>query len=116
MTADHPISIERSSAHVRVSLGGRTIAETSCPLVLLEHRHAPVYYVPRSDVRMDLLTATDHRTHSPYKGDASHWTIQAGDERAENAVWSYETPLNEVGEITGYLAFYPSKVALEVTG
>ena len=46
-------------------------------------------------------------------GDASYFTIEAGDSKFENAVWSYETPFPAMTEITGYLAFYPNKVTIE---
>lgn len=108
--ADHPITIEPSSKRVRVMFNGKTVADTLCAGLLLEAGHRPVYYILREDVRMDLLTRTDHRTHCPYKGDASYWTLQAGSRRSENAVWSYEEPFAEVAPIKGLLAFYWDKV------
>ena len=64
---------------------------------------------------MALLEKTAHGTHCPYKGDASYYTIKAGDRVAENAVWSYETPYPAMHEIAGHLAFYPDRVdAIEV--
>jgi uncharacterized protein (DUF427 family) len=59
---------------------------------------------------MSLLQRTAHTTHCPYKGDASYYSIRAGDRVAENAVWSYETPYPAMQEIGGYLAFYPNRV------
>jgi uncharacterized protein (DUF427 family) len=32
---------------------------------------------------------------------------------AENAVWGYETPFDQVAEIAGHVAFYPDKVEIE---
>jgi uncharacterized protein (DUF427 family) len=75
-----------------------------------------VQYIPRADVDMALLTRSDHTTHCPYKGDASYFSIPAGGDRAENAVWSYETPHEAVAAIAGHVAFYPNRVeAIEVT-
>ncbi|MFQ5693930.1 MAG: DUF427 domain-containing protein, partial [Nitrospinota bacterium] len=45
-------------------------------------------------------------TRCPYKGDASYWTVTAGGRTAENAVWSYEDPIDEVAGIEGHMAFY----------
>jgi uncharacterized protein (DUF427 family) len=114
--SDHPITIAPNPGRVRVTLGGRTIADTTRALTLREAGLPPVQYVPRDDVDMTLLEPTAHRSHCPYKGDASYWTIRAGDRVAENAVWSYEAPFPAVARIAGHLAFYPTRVdAIDVS-
>ena len=55
---------------------------------------------------MDFMEPTNHRTHCPYKGDASYWTLRVGNRAVENAVWSYEQPLAGMERIKGLLAFY----------
>lgn len=107
---DHPITISRSGRKVRVRFGERTIAETTRALTLKEASYPPVHYIPRADADMSLLTRTSHRTHCPYKGEASYFTIAAEGRTAENAVWSYEQPFPAVAEIKEYLAFYPNRV------
>ena len=77
---------------------------------MTESTYDPVFYIPKRDVRLELLEATDHSTHCPFKGDASYWSIASGGATEVNAVWAYETPYDEVAEITGALAFYASKV------
>jgi uncharacterized protein (DUF427 family) len=111
---DHPITIERNPSHVRVSVDGRVIADTDAALELREADYPPVQYVPLSDVDESLLERTDHATYCPFKGDASYYTIVAGD-RLENAVWEYRQPHDAVGEIAGHVAFYPDKVRIEVS-
>jgi uncharacterized protein (DUF427 family) len=59
---------------------------------------------------MAALTRSEHRTHCPYKGDASYYSIPAGGERSINAVWSYETPFEAMTQIKEYLAFNPNRV------
>lgn len=107
---DHPITISREGGRIRVLLAGRTIADTTQALILKEARYPPVYYIPRADADMAYLTHTGHRTHCPYKGDASYFTISAGGRVSENAVWSYEAPYPAVAEIKDYLAFYQNRV------
>jgi len=107
---DHPITIEKNPHRIRVVLGGFIIAETTEALTLREATLPAVAYIPRKDVRMDLLEPTDHRTHCPYKGDASYFTATAGGLVRDNAAWSYETPFPAVGDIAGHVAFYPEKV------
>jgi class 3 adenylate cyclase/uncharacterized protein (DUF427 family) len=97
--------MEPYTKRVRVIFAGETIADSTDALVLHETRLPQVYYFPRKDVRMDLLQRTEHRTHCPFKGNASYWSITANDQVAENAVWSYENPLQDAQPIEGYLAF-----------
>ena len=114
--ADHPISIGATDKRVTVTFDGETIAETRAALVLDEAALPPVYYLPRGDVRMDVLERTDRRTHCPYKGDAAHFSVAVGGRRAENAAWSYEAPYPAVAEIAGRIAFYPDKVRITAEG
>ena len=73
---DYKITFEASPRRVRVAFNGETIADSTNAHLLFETRHLPVYYFPRADVRMDLLTPTDHHTFCPYKAQASYWTDQ----------------------------------------
>lgn len=107
---DHPITIERSPSRVVVTVGGRTIADSSEVLTLREASYPPVVYIPRKDVDMSLLERTDHATYCPFKGDCAYYSIPAGGEKSVNAVWTYEQPYPAVAEIAGHLAFYPTRV------
>jgi uncharacterized protein (DUF427 family) len=107
---DHPITVARSGKHVRISFGGKTIADTTNALELKEASYPAVFYIPRADTDMSALTPTAHHTHCPYKGDASYFSISAGGRSAENAVWSYQEPFAAVSEIKDHLAFYPNRV------
>ncbi|MBV9556347.1 MAG: DUF427 domain-containing protein [Pseudolabrys sp.] len=107
---DHPITVTPNRNRVRVTFGGKIIADTNRALTLKESSYPPVQYIPRADADMAALTGTSHHTHCPYKGDASYFTISANGKTAENAVWSYETPFQAVAEIAGHLAFYPNRV------
>jgi uncharacterized protein (DUF427 family) len=107
---DHPITITRNSKRVRVTFAGRVIADTKNALTLKEGSYKPALYIPRADTEMTLLAATDRRTHCPYKGDASYFTISVDGRTAENAVWSYEQPYPAMAEIKEHLAFYPDRV------
>ena len=108
--ADHRLAFEACPKRVRVIVEGKTIADTLDAGLLFETGHMPVYYFPRRDVRVDLLVPSEHRTHCPYKGDASYWHLSIGNRRVENAVWSYEQPFAEMAAIKECLAFYQDKV------
>ncbi len=105
----HPgysIKLEPCAKRVRVFLGDECIAESTATLLMCEGRYVPIYYFPRDDVRMDLLKRTDHHTYCPFKGEASYWTVNAGGKSAENAVWGYNTPYDEMAALKDYVAFY----------
>jgi uncharacterized protein (DUF427 family) len=107
---NHPIVIEPNNTRVRVRFAGKLVADTTKALTLKEASYPPVYYIPRADADMSLLTPTAHSTHCPYKGDASYFTIAADGRDAANAVWSYRQPFPAVAEIKDHLAFYPNRV------
>ena len=108
----HRIDILDTSRQVRVNVNGETVADTTRARVLYETSLPPRWYIPREDVRMDLLRETDHRTGCAYKGYASYWSV--GGE--ENVVWSYADPLREAERIKDYLAFFNERVDIEVEG
>ena len=109
---DHPITVTQNPNRVVVTRGGQVVADTRAALVLQEASYPAVQYIPRADADLGLLERTDHATYCPYKGDASYFTIQAGDRPAENAVWTYEAPYDAVVEIKDHLAFYPHQVEI----
>ena len=113
---DHPISIETTTSHVVVTVGGQTIADSRDAVLLREASYPPVLYIPRKDVDMRQLQRTDHSSYCPYKGDCSYYSIPEGGERSVNAIWTYEKPYDAVAEIKGFMAFYPDRVdAITVT-
>ena len=107
---EHPISIVSNRSRVVVTVGGRLIADTRDALTLREASYPTVQYIPRRDVDMAALTPSEHTTYCPYKGDASYYSIPAGGDRSVNAVWSYETPFEQMAQIKDYVAFYPDRV------
>jgi uncharacterized protein (DUF427 family) len=110
------IDILASSRQVRVELDGVTIAETASPRLLFETGLIVRYYLPKTHVRLDLLTPTDTVTHCPYKGAAEYWSVNTGAGAHEDVAWSYPTPLPESQKIAGLIAFYNDKVDLYVDG
>jgi uncharacterized protein (DUF427 family) len=110
------VDILPSSRHVRVEVDGVTIAESASPRLLFETGLPARYYLPKTHVRMDLLTPTETVSHCPYKGQAAYWSVRAGDRVHADLAWSYRTPLPESQKIAGLVAFYNEKVDLYVDG
>jgi uncharacterized protein (DUF427 family) len=112
---DHPITVSLAEGKIRVTVAGKTVAESTQALRLEEKGYPPVYYLPRSDADRSLLVRTTHYTYCPYKGDCTYYSIPIGGAKSEYAVWTYEKPYEAVAEIKEHLAFYPSRVdAIEV--
>ena len=107
---DHPISVEPFAGTVRVIWKGQQIVETTNAVKLTEAGYPPVYYIPRADVRKDLLQVSQTKTWCPYKGEASYLSLAKDAEFTQDAMWSYEAPFDAVGPIAGHVAFYASKV------
>ncbi|GII26182.1 hypothetical protein Pme01_57790 [Planosporangium mesophilum] len=105
-----------SSRHVRVEIDGVTVAESRSPRILFETGLPPRYYLPLSDVRLDLLRPSETRTHCPYKGTAGYWSVEVNGRLHEDLVWIYRTPLPESQKIAGLACFYNEKVDLFVDG
>jgi uncharacterized protein (DUF427 family) len=108
------IDILPSSRRVRVEVEGVTIADTTNASFLFETGLPTRYYLPKTDVRMDLLTATDTVTKCPYKGDARYWSVMVDGQTHEDLVWGYDAPLPESQKILGLVSFYNEKVAIYV--
>ena len=105
-----------SSRHVSVVVNGETIAETDRPVLLLETGLPHRYYIPKNDIRMDLLQASEKRAASPYKGEAHYYGVEAGDELVEDLGWSYKYPTAEASKIANYVCFPQGKVDMYVDG
>lgn len=107
---EHPISIQRNTARVVVSVAGRVIADTHNALTLREAAYLRVQYIPSEDVDFSQLERTEHVSYCPYKGYCNYYSIPAGGKKSVNAVWSYEDPFAAVAQIKGHVAFYPGRV------
>jgi len=105
-----PPRVEPVPERIRVVVGGVDIADSSRALRVLETAGAPVYYVPREDVRTDLLRPSSNTTHCEWKGTASYWSLEFGDRRIADVAWSYEQPAPGYEALRRHLAFYAARV------
>ncbi len=112
----HRVDILPSSRRVEIAVDGVPVAATDHPTLLFETGLPVRFYVPKVDVRMELLVPTDQRTGCPYKGFARYWSVETERGRAEDVAWSYPTPLPESTKIAGLVCFYNERVDLRVDG
>ena len=99
-----------------MQIDGEVVADSVQPRILFETGLPPRFYVPQTDVRMDLLTPTDTSTGCPYKGFAHYWDATIGGATHADIAWGYRTPLPESRDVAGLVCFYDDKVELEVDG
>lgn len=110
------IDIVPSSRRVRVEIDGETVADSTNASFLFETGLPTRYYIPKTDVRMDLLSPTAKATSCPYKGTARYWSAAVNGEVHEDVVWGYDNPLPESQKIMGLVSFYNERVDLYVDG
>jgi uncharacterized protein (DUF427 family) len=104
----HRVDVLNSSRRVRVVVGDHTVADSTRPRILFETGLPTRYYLPRADVRMDLLEPTDTSTQCPYKGVASYWRMRGGLDR--DVCWTYRFPIPECPKIEDLVCFFNERV------
>jgi uncharacterized protein (DUF427 family) len=104
----HDITTAPAGARVRVEIGGEVIAESDDAVALEETGLPTRYYLPRSDVRAELLPS-DTTSHCPFKGDASYHSI--GEHR--DVAWYYPAPKEKVAAIRDRVAFWKADVFVD---
>jgi uncharacterized protein (DUF427 family) len=112
----HRIDVLDSSRHVRISLEGELLAESTRPTALFESNLPPRWYLPREDVLAE-LEPTDTVTRCGYKGKASYYAVRLGSgDTVRDLVWTYEDPLDETARIRDLLCFFNERVDIELDG
>ena len=107
----HRIDVREADARVTVRANGEVIAQTDRPRLLFETGLPPRAYIPLDDVRQDLLEPSGKTSVDPYKGTASHWSVNG----IEDAASSYREPIPEAAAIEGLVSFRGDGVEVEIT-
>jgi uncharacterized protein (DUF427 family) len=110
------VDVVPSERHVRVELEGELLADSSRPYALFETTLPTRWYLPSEDVRHELLEPSQTRSHCPFKGAASYWSVRAGGELHPDLVWSYPEPIPECPGVAGLFCFLNEKVDLTIDG
>jgi uncharacterized protein (DUF427 family) len=105
-----PPKVEPITKRIRVEFAGELVVDTQRGIRVLETSHPPVYYIPRADIRAELLSLGSRHTFCEFKGLASYWTLRVRDNLSAAAAWSYEDPSPGFEAIRGHLAFYVTRV------
>lgn len=110
------VDVLPSTRHVQVEVDGVRVADSRRPYLLFETGLPTRYYLPRPDVRMDLIKPSNTHTSCPYKGTASYYSLRIGDQLYRDLIWTYRDPIPECPKIAKLLAFFNEKVDLIVDG
>ncbi len=103
---EHALYVEASPRRVRVLLGGVTVADSTSVVLLHPPDRTPTYLFPKEHVRTELFEPTGgRRAAEPAMGEATYWTVRAGDRQAPDAAYSYEHPPDAAAAIAGLVAF-----------
>ena len=109
-----PPRVEDVAPRVRVEAFGRTIADTTRAVRIVETAGAPCYYLPPDDCETSVLVRTSDWSLCEWKGIAFAYDLVDGATAIRNAAWAYPEPLTDLGagyeRIAGYFAFYASRV------
>jgi uncharacterized protein (DUF427 family) len=99
-----PPRVEPVRQRIRITLGGRVVAETTDAVRLLETSHPPVYYLPRSAFAEGVLTPAEGSSVCEYKGQARYLSVGS----ANRAAWFYPEPNPGFEALRDRVAVYPS--------
>ena len=99
-----------SPKRLRAKVGDIVIADTIDGMVMYESDHLPVYYFPIKDVGEEFLMVSQTKTESPFKGVATHYSLNTGITLVEDAGWRYLEPIEDCPPIADYMAFYWNKI------
>ncbi len=110
------VDILASSRHVEIVIDGVTVATSDRARLLFETGLPTRYYLPLTDVRMDLLRPSSTVSSCPYKGDANYYSLEVNGVVHEDAVWTYRSPVPESQKVQGLVSFYNERVDIVVDG
>lgn len=108
------VQILPASRRIEVAVDGVVVARSARPFFLHETGLPRRTYLPKLDVRMDLLVPTATTSMCPYKGTARYWSLTTPAREHPDIAWSYPAPFRESAPIAGLVAFYDERVDLTV--
>ena len=96
------VDTRRSSRRVVVEIAGTTVADSTRSVMLFETYLPTRYYLPREDVRMDLLEPTDTRRRVPTRALPRTGRHVSTARWSRDVAWSYEDPHNFATAVQGH--------------
>lgn len=103
--AEQRYCVEPSPRRVRVMLGGEFVADSTRVRLLFETGRLPVYYFPKSDVRLDLFSPSASADSDAVKGRTRRFDVRVGERVAHHAAWSCDGKADAGPDISDLIAF-----------
>jgi len=100
-----PPKIEDDSSPIHVIFNGVLIARTFKAKRVIETGHAPEYYIPPEDIKMEYLIPGNVISECRWKGPLQYASVEVAEKMKDNAAWYLPTPLPEYLELENYVAF-----------
>ena len=63
-------------------------------------------YFPAASLKREFIVPSDHHTTCGWKGVASYYSVQVGDQLNRDAVWYYPDPKPAAAEVRDRVAFW----------
>ena len=79
-----------------------TILAESDRTIVVEGNH----YFPPDSIKKEFFRTSDTHSTCPWKGIASYYHVQVGEEVNKEAAWYYPEPKDAAKEIKGRIAFW----------
>ncbi|RLD22803.1 MAG: hypothetical protein DRI71_07065 [Bacteroidetes bacterium] len=86
---------------MKATWNGEIIAESN-DTIIIEGNH----YFPPQSIKEEYFSPTETHTTCPWKGVASYYNIEVGEESNKDAAWYYPEVSNLAKGIKGYVAFW----------
>jgi uncharacterized protein (DUF427 family) len=110
------IDVHPTSREVVVELEDARLATSTRALAVVETGLPVRFYLPREDVRTELVEDSDTVTRCAYKGQARYYDAHGRGTDVPDAAWSYPEPEDEVGRLAERIAFHQERVTVRVDG
>lgn len=104
------IRLDPCPKRVRAFVEGHAVIDSTRAQMMREPGHLPVYYFPKQDVRMDLLTPNRSPEKPGRKGGATLWSLRVGERTVEEALFSYEESPAGCPDLSGLIGMYWSRM------
>ena len=111
-----PPRVEPDAREVTVALGTVEVARTRRALRVMETASPPTWYLPRADVRTDLLEPAAGDSFCEWKGEARYLSVVTPAGRLDATAWWYPAPSAGFEALTDHVAFYPQALDCRVDG
>jgi uncharacterized protein (DUF427 family) len=106
-----PPAISPCAGRVRVEVGDEVLADSTHALRVLETSHPPTVYLPRADVRADLLAPSEAPSSwCEFKGGACYLDAVLAGTLIVAVGWTYPEPLPGYEALRDHIAIYPGRV------